>query len=162
MAVVSVRNGYRLAISDGTLIVDADRLERSVLASVEINPKNLNDVEQLVYRCNHPFLQGLGGQWCEPYRNRYRQYFLHLGKRLLSYYEEVEAEPLKALQLAEILIDHDPYDDSLRASALKLHHRLGGTKQAAAYYEAYAALLKAELGTEPGDTLADLFRLLTD
>lgn len=162
MALVSVRNGYRLIVPDDMLVVDVDRLERFVLDSVEIGPDNLNDVEQLVYSCKHPFLQEFSGEWCERYRIRYRRYFLHLGGRLLSYYESEETEPLKAFQLVEMLIDHDPYNDSLRAAGMNLRFRVGGPKQAAAYYETYAALLKADLGTEPGAALTALFHALGD
>ncbi|WP_164472854.1 response regulator [Cohnella candidum] len=162
MSLTSVRNGYRLTMSGDAIVVDADPLESFALDSVEIGPDNLNQVEQLVYRCNHPFLKEFSGEWCEPYRNRYRQYFLYLGGKLFSYYERVRTEPLKALRLAEMLVDHDPYNDSLRAAALKLRHQLEGRKRAAAYYEAYAKLLRTELGTEPGDALTDMFHKLTD
>lgn len=162
MALVSVRNGYRLTMPDSPLVIDAFQLERLALDSVKIGSDNLNDVEQLLSRCNHPFLQEFSSEWCEPYRNRYRQYFLSLGERLLAYYEGADTEPLKALQVVEMLIEHDPYDDSLRAEALKLHHRLGGSKRAIAYYEAYAALLRTELGAEAGDTLVALYRSLTN
>lgn len=162
MALVSVRNGYRLTVTDCTLVVDADQLQRLVLDAVEIGPDNLNDVERLVYSCRHPFLQEFSGAWCEVYRNRYRQYFLQLGGSLLAYYESEETEPLKVFRLVEMLIDHDPYNDSLRAVGMNLYYQVHGSKQAAAYYEAYAALLKAELGVEPGAKLTALFRALGD
>jgi len=158
MSLVSVRNGYRLAAPDGELVIDADQLERLALDSVEVGRSNLNDVEQIVYRCDLPLLQEFSGEWCESYRNRYRQYFLHLGERLLSYYMHTKSEPLKASRLAEMLVTHHPYNDSLRTAALKLHLQLGGPQQAAAYYEAYAAMLKADLGTEPGEALAAVYR----
>lgn len=162
MALVSVRNGYRLTAQEGALVVDAHRLERFTLNSVEIAPDNVNELEQLVHNCNQPFLQEFDGQWCEAYRSRYRAYFLHLGSRLLSYYEQENAEPFKSLQLIEMLVDRDPYNDALRAACMNLHYRLGGRKQATAYYETYAALLKKELGTEPGAALAASFRSLAD
>ncbi len=160
LSLVSVRNGYRLAAPNGELVINADQLERFALESVEVNRENLKEVEQLVHRCASSFLQEFSGEWCEPYRIRYRRYFLHLGERLLSYYMHSEPEPLRALRLVEMLVAHHPYDDSLRAAALKLHHQLGSPKQAAAYYEAYAAILKADLGTEPGDELAAEYRSL--
>ena len=64
------------------------------------------------------------------------------------------------LGLADRLIGHNPYEDSLRAAALTLHRQIGGLKQATAYYEAYAALLRTELGTKPGESLAALFHSL--
>jgi two-component system LytT family response regulator len=162
MALVSVRNGYRLTISDEAPVIDADQLERFILDSVEINSQNLYQVEQLVNHCDQQFLKEFSSEWCEPYRKQYRQYILQLGKKLLSYYEHVETEPLRTLRLLEKLIGHDPYNDSLRAAVLKLHHHLGGLKEALAYYEAYATLLKTELATEPGEPLAALFHSLTD
>lgn len=161
MALASVKNGYRLVLPEEELGVDAIELELFVLEAVEPGPDNLAYIEQLVHRCSRPFLQGYDGAWCELYRKQYRQYFLHLGKRLLSYYERTDTEPLKTLLLAELLIEHDPYDEALRMSALKLHHRTGGSSQAAAYYEAYAELIRAELGTLPGEKLGALLRALT-
>ncbi|MBO9597721.1 MAG: bacterial transcriptional activator domain-containing protein, partial [Cohnella sp.] len=99
--------------------------------------------------------------WCEPYRQLYREYSLLLGKRLLSYYEKSAAEPYKALRLADLLIEHDPYAESLREAALKLHHRTGGSSRAIAYYESYAEFIRAELGSLPGETLTALLRTLT-
>ncbi|MFC5404809.1 response regulator [Cohnella soli] len=162
MALASVRNGYRLVLSDETPIVDAAEMELAVLNAVEPNPDNLAHVEQLVHRCSRPFLQEFDGVWCEPYRKQYRQYFLHLGKRLLLYYEKAETEPFKALRLAEMLVEQDAYDESLREAALKLHHRIGGTQRVADYYEAYAGLIHTELGAKPGDTLTALLRALTN
>ncbi|WP_337102024.1 response regulator [Paenibacillus sp. YIM B09110] len=162
MALASVRNGYRLVVSEEAPSVDAAELELFVLDAVEPIPDNLAYVEQLVLRCSRPFLQEFDGAWCEPYRKQYRQYFLHLGKKLLLYYERAEAEPLKAMRLADLLVEHDPYDESLRESALKLQYRIGGSKRAAAYYEAYAELIQTELGAVPGDTLAALLRAFTN
>ena len=162
MAIASVKNGYRLVMSDEAPALDAAELELFVLDAVEPAPDNLAHVEQLVHRCSRPFLQEFDGDWCEPYRKKYRQYYLHVGKKLLLYYEKTEVEPFKALRLADLLVEHEPYDESLREAALKLHHRIGGSRRAAAYYEAYAQLLKTELGTLPGSTLTSLLRALTD
>ncbi|NOU69275.1 response regulator [Paenibacillus sp. LMG 31461] len=162
MALASVRNGYRLVLSDEALSVDAAELELFVLDAVEPIADNLAYVELLVLRCSRPFLQEFDSVWCEPYRSQYRQYFLHLGKNLLLYYEKAEVEPLKALRLAELLVEHDSYDESLRETASKLHHRIGGPQRAAAYYEAYAEMIRTELGTLPGETLTALLSALTD
>ncbi|WP_083205256.1 response regulator [Bacillus sp. FJAT-27264] len=162
MSLASVRNGYKLVLSDEALALDADELELFVLDAVRIDPDNLVYVEQLVHRCSRPFLQGFDSVWCEPYRKEYRQYFLSLGKKLLLYYEESVTEPLKALRLAELLVEHDPYDESLREEALKLHYRIGGSGRATAYYEEYTELIHAELGAVSGDTLTSLLRELTD
>ncbi|WP_276355739.1 response regulator [Cohnella caldifontis] len=161
MALASVRNGYRLVSSDEAPAMDASELEHFVLDTIEPNSDNLDHVEQLVLRCSRPFLQEFDGVWCEPYRKQYHQYFLHLGKRLLLYYEKAETEPFKALRLADLLVEHDPYDESLREAALKLHHRTGGSQRATAYYEAYAELIHTELGALPGDALTALLRTLT-
>jgi len=161
MALASVRNGYRLVLSDEAPAVDATELEFVVLEAFEPDTDNLVNLEQLIHRCNQPLLQEFDSVWCEPYRKQYRQYFLHLGKRLLLYYERAEMEPFKALRLADQLVEHDPYDESLRESALKLHHRIGGSQYAAAYYEAYAELIHTELGATSGDTLTALLRTLT-
>lgn len=162
MALVYVKNGYKLVLSAETPTVDAAELELFVKDALEPDRNNLTHVEQLVHRCGRPFLQEFDGEWCEPYRRKYRQYFLHLGKKLLFYYENAEAEPFKALQLADLLVEHEPYDESLREAALKLHHRIGGPQRASAYYEAYAELVRAELGALPGDALAASLRAITD
>ncbi|ACS99564.1 response regulator [Paenibacillus sp. JDR-2] len=162
MTLASVRNGYRLVLSDEAPTVDAAELELFVLDGVEPDTDNVSHVEQLFHRCSQPFLQEFDSAWCEPYRKQYRQYFLHLGKKLLIYYEKTDAEPFKALRLADLLVEHEPYDESLREAALKLHHRTGGTASAAAYYEAYADLINTELGALPGVRLTALLRGITD
>ncbi|WP_139991759.1 response regulator [Paenibacillus paridis] len=162
VSLASVKNGYRLVLSAEALAVDAMELELFVLNAVELGPVNLAHVEQLVHRCSLPFLQEFDSAWCEPYRKQYRQYFLHLGKKLLMYYEKAEAEPFKALRLADSLVEQSPYDEFLRETALKLHYRIGGSQRASAYYEAYAELINNEVGTLPGDTLTALLRDLTD
>ena len=162
LTLTSVRNGYRLTSPDEAPAMDASELEQLALHNVEPNPDNLASYEQLVDRCSRPFLQEFDGAWCEPYRQLYRQYLLLMGKRLLLYYEQsATSEPYKALRLAELLVEHDPYDEALRESALKLHHRTGGSSRAAAYYEAYVELIRIELGTVPGDKLTALLRDLT-
>ncbi|MFC3803948.1 response regulator [Cohnella sp. GCM10012308] len=162
IALTSIRNGYRLFLSDEVPGVDAAELELFALDAVEPDPNNLAHIEQLVHRCSRPFLQEFDGAWCEPYRKQYRQYFLQMGKKLLLYDERTGTEPLKALRLAELLVEHDPYDESLREAALKLHYRIGGSRRANGYYEAYAELIRTELGTLPGHAIAGLLRALTD
>ncbi|GGG73347.1 response regulator [Paenibacillus radicis (ex Gao et al. 2016)] len=162
MTLTSVKNGYRLVLSDDAPAVDAMELESFVLSAVEPDGANLARVEQLVQRCSQPFLPEFDSAWCEPYRKQYRQYFLHLGKKLLLYYENSEAEPFKMLRLADLLAEHDPYDELLRESAMKLNYRIGGSQRVTAYYEAYAELIRTELGASPSDTLAALLHSLTD
>ncbi|MFF2092389.1 response regulator [Paenibacillus sp. NPDC058174] len=162
MTLTSVKNGYRLVMSDEAPALDAMELESFVLEAIEPDSDNLTRVEQLVQRCSQPFLPEFDSAWCEPYRKQYRQYFLHLGKKLLLYYESSEAEPFKILRLAELLAEHDPYDESLRESAMKLHYRIGGYQRAAAYYEVYAEFIRNELGASPGETLPALLQSLTD
>jgi len=157
---VSTKNGYRMVIPDGLLMVDADQLEQLALNVHPIGPDSLGHVEQIIRHASQPLLQEFGSPWCEQYRSRYQQYFLLVGQRLLSYYEERESEPLKALQLAEMLIEQEPYNDALRLSALKLHHRLDGFRRASGYYHAYVSLLKTELGIEPVEKLSALYRSL--
>jgi len=162
MTLASVRNGYRLVLSVEAPSVDATELELFVLGTAQLSPDNLAHVEQLVHRCSAPFLQEFESVWCEPYRKQYRQYFLHLGKKLLIYYEQAKVEPLKTLRLADLLVEHSPYDESLREATLKLHHRIGGSQRAVAYFEAYSELINTELGVLPGDTLTGLLRRLAN
>ncbi|MDF2724300.1 MAG: hypothetical protein K0Q59_3975 [Paenibacillus sp.] len=162
ITLVSIRNGYRLVLGGEMISVDAAELERCVLDAIEPTVDNLAYIEQLIHRCSQPFLPEFDGDWCEIYRKRYRQYFLHLGKKLLQYYMKAETEPFKTLRLVDLLVDHSPYDESLREAALTLHHRVGGPQGAAAYYEAYASILKIELGIVPGSALSERLRSLTE
>ena len=160
MALSSVKNGYRLSLADNELKVDAHRLERFVVDSAEVDANNCERCEPLLSDCNQPLLQEFDGQWCEAYRTQYRQYYLRLGRRLLSYFECAETEPRRTLQLADMLVGHDPYDDFLRATALRLHYRTGGRKRAEAYFGEYAELLKTELGAKPSEEISALFQAL--
>jgi two-component SAPR family response regulator len=57
LALVSVRNGYRLTATGPMPVVDADQLERFALDVVQVGPDNRSDVEQLLFRCHAPLLQ---------------------------------------------------------------------------------------------------------
>ncbi|XID90243.1 response regulator [Paenibacillaceae bacterium WGS1546] len=160
MALVSVKNGYRLNRADTELSADAYLVERCALESVEIGIDNAERIEALLERCERPFLEKFGSEWCESYRYRYHRDLMNLGRKLLAYYERNEAEPFKRLRLTELLLRHEPYADAIRVLALRLHERVGGRTQALAYYRQYAALLERDLGTEPGDELKAIYRNL--
>ncbi len=158
IALVSVKNGYRLERSGVEIKADAFRIESCALDGSRIGADDFERVAAWTSRCERPFLEHFDGEWCERYRLQYGRYLTEVGRKLLSFCEESEYEPQKMLGLADMLLRHEPYVEPIRASALRLREKHEGRAQALAYYLDYAAMLSRELGTEPGEELRAIYR----
>lgn len=144
----STRNGYRLECSDRSIEVDAFDLERLVLDVIVIDSSNAEQYEGAVRSYSALMLEEFGGEWCEAVRQTYHRYYLHAVRQLIGYYED-EGHLLKCIDLVERVIEHEPYNDSIRENAMRLICQVDGKKQAMEYYDRYVSLLDNELGTEP-------------
>jgi DNA-binding SARP family transcriptional activator len=97
--------------------------------------------------------------WCEDWvlleRERFNQLRLlaleHLGRQLLrrERLPEATAAALAAVQA-------EPLHEGARRLLIECHLAQGNRALAARHYEAYAAMLKSELGLEPPEVIADL------
>jgi two-component system LytT family response regulator len=160
IAMISTNYGYKLDLSGAEVTIDAVQIKQFALDSFEIDTNNVKRIEDALYDCDSIFLEQFSGIWCEPYRDQYRQYFVLLAKRLLTYYDSVSYDPLKSMRLVELLISLNPYEDSFQAKALRHIARFKGKKYLFEHYNNYVTTLKNEIGAEPSVTLKDLYHEL--
>lgn len=162
LTLVSTRNGYLLESNERNIEIDAFQLEQLVLNAIVIDSINVKHYEKVVFNYSALLLEEFSGAWCEATRQTYHRYFLHAAQQLVHYYEEVGAEPLKILKLIEIMVQHEPYDDSLREMEMRLHFRVFGKKQVVHYYREYREFLKRDLGMEPSESMNKLYHVLQE
>lgn len=160
IAMISTNYGYQLDFIKAEVTIDALQLKQLALDSSVMDTNNIKQIEDVLYDCDNIFLEAFSSVWCEPYRDQYRQYVVLLAKRLLSYYDSVDLDPLKSIRLVELLISLDPYEDAIQARALKHIARFKGKKYLLEYYNNYITMLEKEIGTEPSVTLNTLYHEL--
>ena len=100
--------------------------------------------------------------WCYASRENYHRYFINGAQKLIKYYESIDAEPLKILNIIELIIKYEPYDENIRENALRLHYRIGGKKSAEKYYIEYFELLNKDLQIEPTQSMKKLYECILD
>ena len=158
LSMLSTGNGYKLDCGDTVIAADAFSLERLAVSGTEIGPQNEAYFSSIVAGYSDMLLEEFNSEWCDAPRVSYHRYFISAAKKLIKYYEVTDAEPLKLLNAIQQLIKYEPYDEEVRASALKLHYRLEGRPGIEKYYREYKELLRGELGIEPGKELQRLYR----
>ncbi len=82
--------------------------------------------------------------------------------RLLLDLCAADGAPERAIPVASRLVAADPFQEEARHDLMLLYAECGHTRAAIAQYEAYAALLRNELGTEPSEATRQVHRLLLD
>lgn len=162
ITIVYTGNGYRLQTKDVVIDVDALQLERYVRDEIPITETNVAHIQSLLLHREPALLAWTDGEWREAYAVQYEHYIVHLARRLLHYYERLDAEPLTLLPIIELLIRHHPYEDDYHIYALKLHARIGGKRHAHEYYQAYVELLQQELGEAPSMALQMAYQQLLE
>ncbi|MFD1175315.1 response regulator [Paenibacillus puldeungensis] len=160
VSIFSTGNGYKLCCIDRELMVDAFELEKLAMGSVEIEPGNADEFNRAISGYRGMLLEAIDSEWCEPLRACYHRFFYSAAKKLVQYFERVNSEPLKVLQIIELLIKYEPYDEEAREMALKLHYMLEGKRNAEKYYVQYREMLNKELGIEPGESIQKVFASL--
>ena len=149
ISIISTGNGYKLDVKEEDIEVDAFKLEAMILSSAKISHENVNYYESIILEYKAMLLEGFSEEWCNSLRNIYHMYFINGAKKLVNYYENNSVEPARILNIIELMIKYEPYDESLREIALKLHYNIGGRKSAQKYYRDYCKLIKKDLGIEP-------------
>lgn len=162
LSIISTRNGYLLETTNRKIEVDAFQLEQLVIDAVAIDSTNVEHYEKVVFSYSAVLLEEFSGTWCETARQSYHRYYLHAASQLVNYYIMAGNELLKGLNLIESMIRHEPFNDSFREIAMRLHDRMDGKMKATEYYNAYASLLEDELGTKPNTTLREYYNKLIE
>jgi PAS domain S-box-containing protein len=143
--------------------VSVDALEvRRLLEAGAVAP-----LEQAIALYGGPLLEDLGpiapafDDWLTVERERLAAALVDAHRRLLDLYAAA-GTPQRALAAASRLVGGDPYREEARCELMLLYAECGHTQAAIAQYEAYAALLREELGAEPGETAKEIHRLLLE
>jgi PAS domain S-box-containing protein len=114
-----------------------------------------------------PLLEDLGrlapafDDWLTVERERLAAAMVDAQRRLLDLYAAA-GTPQRAIPAASRLVAVDPYQEEARRELMLLYAECGHTQAAIAQYEAYAALLRKELGAEPDETTKEIHRLLLE
>lgn len=157
ISISSTGNAYQLSCRGVDFMVDAFELEKLALGSVKIESENADYYNSVISGYSGMLLEEIDSEWCDALRVSYQRYFNSAAKKLVRFYERVNTEPLKILNIIDLLLKYEPYDEIAREDALKLHYRLGGMQSARKYYSEYRNLLKKELGIEPGESIHKVY-----
>lgn len=158
ISMISTGNGYKLNILEKDIEIDAFKLEDAVLNITEINDENLCEYENIIFSYKYTLLESVNNEWCYSLRENYNRYFISGAKKLVEYYEKIDAEPFKILKIIELITKYEPYDEKIREKALELSYKIGGRKSAEKYYIKYSEFIKNELQIEPSDSIKKLYK----
>ena len=153
---VSSQSGYRLEIKEQCVDVDAFQLRDMVLKQDLINENNVRRYEDIIFGYRDVVLTNIGSEWCNEVRETYHRYFLKGANKVLQYYDKSGAEPLNILNMVELILQYEPYDEAIREYTVRLHHRMGGRKAAERYYNIYRSIMITEVGMKPSKTLDEI------
>jgi DNA-binding SARP family transcriptional activator len=137
-----------VALGDGwdVDVADAERLARGLPAP---------EPETSAERFRHDLLPDWDEPWLLVERERYRQLRLHALEDLAGA-ELASGCPLGAVDLALLAVTAEPLRESAQALLLRGHLAAGNRAAARAGYDAFRALLAAELGVAPSAELSAL------
>jgi len=158
ISMLSTGNGYTLHIMEKDIEIDAMKLENIVLNITEINDENFCEYEKAIFSYKYTLLESINNEWCYTFRENYNRYFITGAKKLVKYYERVEAEPIKILRIIEFITKYEPYDEKIREKALQLYYKTEGRKGAEKYYEKYYELIKNDLQVEPNKSMKEFYK----
>lgn len=152
IAMKSTRNGYRLEILE-EIVVDAFLLEGIADEKYMISENNIKSYEAILLDYNDMLFEEFDSEWCNIYRTIYNRYFRIAVRKLITYYKEVQPDPLIILNVIERIIKYEPYDENIRELSLDLIYKIAGRNGVKEYYEDFKKLLKNDLGMKPGEKL---------
>jgi len=137
-----------VALGDGwdVDVADAERLARGLPAPEQ---------ETCAERFRHDLLPDWDEPWLLVERERYRQLRLHALEDLAEA-ELASGCPLGAVDRALLAVTAEPLRESAQALLLRGHLAAGNRAAARAGYDAFRALLAAELGVAPSAELSAL------
>jgi LuxR family maltose regulon positive regulatory protein len=116
-------------------------------------------LQQAVELYTAPFLEGLEAEWCTEERERLEHLSLLALERLADAYTAA-GQLRESIAAAERLLARDPFREDVYARVIRAYLRLGNPAAARRQYERCAAVLRAELGVEPGPEIQALVRRL--
>lgn len=158
ITLISSPNGYRLEIKEKDIDIDAFLLRDFVLKQDLINESNIGFYETVIFSYRDILLANIGSEWCNEFRETFHRYFIKAANLILNYYEETGVDQLKILNMVELLLQYEPYEEEVREYTVKLHYRVGGRKAAERYYNVYKSIMLNEVGIKPSKTLEQILK----
>ncbi|RMF58840.1 MAG: tetratricopeptide repeat protein [Calditrichaeota bacterium] len=99
-------------------------------------------------------------EWIETERDRLRNLFISVLKRLMELFEE-QGQYSSALQCGTRLLSLDEFDETTYRTLMRLHALNNDIPAASQIYHRCVEVLRDELGVEPGTETQSLFQRLT-
>lgn len=140
----SIQEGYILDI--GHVVLDIEQWEKELDKLNGPISTQFDRVLHLLAEYEGDYLQDYGYIWAENERERLRQLWLNLARRLASYYLEEASSPIDALQIYERMQSIDPYNESDALIVMRLYDELGYYDKVTAHYERLSQSIEKELG----------------
>lgn len=155
---VSRRDGIYRLNHELIIFYDVRAFERALLAAEQARPADaIAHLEEAVALYQGPYLDGTDAEWCLEERRRCERRYLEALERLATLYAAA-GQPRECLAAAARLLALDPLREDIHALVIRAHLRLGDRAAALRHFERVAAVLRAELGVEPGAELRALLR----
>ena len=105
-------------------------------------------------------LEGIYADWCIVERERLREQYLAALGALAGLYAE-QGDLLRAVDLYQRLLSHDPYQEAVHRAVMGCYCRLGDRPAAIRQYHTCVRVLRAELGLNPAPETEQLYRQIT-
>ena len=106
------------------------------------------------------YLEGIYADWCSLERERLReQHLVALGT--LAGLCADQGDLVKAVDLYQRLLAHDPYQEGVHRAVMRCYLRLGDRPAAIRQYQTCVRILHAELGLSPAPETEQLYRQIT-
>ena len=146
------REGDYLLNPDFAYRIDIEEFDRLVTAGESARRARQFDrcvecYESAVALYRGEFMQGSYDPWAEEQRSYYRKQYLQLLESLVGVAQKME-DWFKSMQLAQQILDDDPFREDIHCLLMSAHAALGNKGAVREQYEGLQRLLRSELGVE--------------
>jgi len=103
------------------------------------------------------YLEGIYADWCTLERERLREQYLGALGALAGLCAD-QGDLLRAVELYQRLLTHDPYQEGVHRAVMHCYYRLGDRPAAIRQYQICVRILHTELGLNPAPETEQLYR----
>lgn len=151
--------GLTLTASDATLFMsidpsipvdarDLDILVHKACTEHGLTPETADQIAQILATCNAPFMEGFDADWTLAERERIANIRIR-GMIALMHWHGDNRQYENALEIGRQLLAEDPFREAVQIDVMCLYLLNGQRAHAIRQYDAFAAILRAELGIDP-------------
>jgi DNA-binding SARP family transcriptional activator/predicted ATPase len=140
--------------TEGPFTCDVSEFEAAMVRADEAHQREDSSTERRallgcldLYRGD--LLPGQHDEWIETHRERLKQKYSGVLETLIALFEQAR-DYSAAIRHAESLLSQDPFQETVYQMIMRLHGLNGDRAEALQAYERCAAVLRRELGVEPG------------